>query len=120
MASVSLLYMYISSELYLITVTPYVHVLFIVRYCGVNEYVTMNGTDCRLCPKFTWPDDSTALSCVPIIPRYMHTSDNMALSLEVINGKIETRAMLVLGLVNQILGIVLNRLNQLAYINTII
>ena len=48
--------------------------------CRNNE-VIVNDSTCVACEETLWPDDMTALECVPIEPTYMHITDWAALAL---------------------------------------
>lgn len=43
--------------------------------CRDNEVVFNNQTGCQSCPMFTWPDEATATTCIPIVPVLLHYSD---------------------------------------------
>ena len=40
------------------------------RYCAPNEIVIHNGTICKKCPDYYWPDEETAKYCIAI--EYTH------------------------------------------------
>ncbi|KAL8590905.1 hypothetical protein ACOMHN_052663 [Nucella lapillus] len=42
--------------------------------CRNNEYLAEEGTRCKSCPEFTWPDPETRTSCVTIPPKTMSIS----------------------------------------------
>ena len=52
-------------------------------HCRENEII-INGSRCKQCEEFTWPDEKTATQCRYISPSYMKLEDPLAISLIVL------------------------------------
>ena len=51
------------------------------RWCRSNEQIVENGTTCEACPPFFWPDNETALTCIPLGSEYIKWSDKSSIIL---------------------------------------
>ena len=49
--------------------------------CRDNEILFQNRTGCQSCPMFTWPDEKTITTCVPIDPVYLQPSNIVSIAL---------------------------------------
>ena len=48
-----------------------VHCCWTCSQCRTNDRLILNGSTCKQCDLYTWPDEDTATSCLPIQPNYM-------------------------------------------------
>ena len=55
--------------------------MIITRYCAYNEILDKNGTRCKQCPLFLWPDSESSTKCLPI--PLTHLSWNSATTISV-------------------------------------
>lgn len=49
--------------------------------CRENEILLQNRTGCQSCPLYSWPDDVTSTTCVPIDPVYFQWSHPISIAL---------------------------------------
>jgi len=49
--------------------------------CRSNEIVGINGTACKPCPKFYWPDDNNVTTCIKILPEHLLLNRFLSLTL---------------------------------------
>lgn len=71
--------------LYISTIKVY----YLIRLCALNEIVIKNGSSCAKCVDFSWPDISTATSCIAITPTHFKWSGSVSSNIHIfyINSK---------------------------------